>query len=286
MSDVPLQDMLVLARRLAVESGELARQSAGQTAARRKPDRTVVTDADGAIQKHLLAAIEAAYPDHAVIAEEARNGAGTKASPTAARYCWVIDPLDGTRNYVAGFPCFATSIGVLDEGRPVVGVVREHNCGHVYAATHGGGATLNDRALSIRASSTPTPSEQRFRQEGAGGDQLVGIASTKDRLTIELIRVWAGKRDLILRNVGATAVHLGFVASGAFSAAFCAQSKIWDLAAGVLLVNEAGGRVTDAGGREIVPFRLDVDFDANLPFLAAAPHVHAELLRTILSLGA
>jgi fructose-1,6-bisphosphatase/inositol monophosphatase family enzyme len=86
---------------------------------------------------------------------------------------------------------------------------------------------------------------------------------------------------LIWRNLGSTALHLGLVASGALTAAFCKRAKIWDVAAGVLLVTESGGRITDLSGADLAPFDLTDPPDRDLPFLAAAPKTHERLLRTI-----
>jgi hypothetical protein len=109
-----------------------------------KKDHSVVTDVDDAAQSHVLSAISASYPDHAVVAEETVAVPEVHAGLKDARYVWVIDPVDGTRNYAAGFPVFATAIGVLDRG-VLQGVVREHARGDLYALEPAAGrrATAN-----------------------------------------------------------------------------------------------------------------------------------------------
>ena len=268
MPDSLNQDMLGLAKRLATEAASIARKPWKDAGARLKADTSIVTDVDHAIQAHILQAIAEAYPDHAVRAEETVLKPTVHADPASARYCWVVDPLDGTRNYVSEFPFFGTSIAVLDRGRPVVGVISEHNLGYFYAAVRGGGASLNNESIHAKE---PVP----------GYDWLLGIPSSKDAFTVRVLRSWAGTTGFILRNVGSTAVHLAMVASGALVGAFAKRSKIWDIAAGVLLISEAGGVITDPDGSDLLPFALDTDPSADIPFLAATPGVHGRLLETI-----
>jgi myo-inositol-1(or 4)-monophosphatase len=268
MGDVSIQAMLELTRQLASRAAEVSLTALGQATTRRKPDNSLVTETDYAIQELILGAVGKAYPDHAVVAEETMSKPGAHADPVKARYCWVVDPLDGTRNYIAGFPCFATSIAVLDRGLPIVAVVAEHNLGQQYAGARGGGATLNDRPI-------------RVAEPEAGGDYLVGLPSSKDALTKQVIRRWLDTPGLICRNIGSSALHLALVASGALAGAFATQVKIWDLAAGALLVTEAGGRFTDPTGRDYLPFALDADPDKDLPFLAAPPNMHQRLAESI-----
>ena len=110
---------------------------------------------------------------------------------------------------------------------------------------------------------------------------LIGVPSSKDALTQQVLTAWLGTKRFILRNTGSTALHLALVASGSLGAAFCKQCKIWDLAAGALLVTEAGGRVSDPFGLDRIPFRLDGDPDEDFPVLAGAPAAHQRLLDSI-----
>ncbi len=270
MPEPLVEKMLELAKRLATEATALALSHIGQTTVKRKADNSVVTEADHAIQSHLLRAIAEAYPDHAVRAEEVLERPDAHPDPALARYCWVVDPLDGTRNYASAFPCFSTSIAVLDQCRPVVGVVLEHNLGLLYAAAAGFGSTLNGAAVRVAA-------------DRKDWDMLVGVPSSKDQLTLSVLRSWAATPGLICRNLGSTALHLGLVASGALAAVFCKRTKIWDVAAGALLVTEAGGRITDLLGADLAPFDLTADPNADLPFLASAPAIHERLLSSIRS---
>ena len=132
------KEMCTLATRLAERAGEIARARRGAGKTSLKSDASLVTETDHAMQALILDGIAAAFPDHAVVAEEQVADPARHADRMSARYCWVIDPLDGTRNYVSNMPCFATSIAVLDDGVPVVGVVIEHNTRWKFTAVAGG----------------------------------------------------------------------------------------------------------------------------------------------------
>lgn len=257
--------MLGLGVELAEEAAATAMRMMGLPGVQRKPDDSVVTQADHAIQARIISRIRERYPDHAIIAEESREG-GASPSPTAARFTWVVDPLDGTRNYAVGFPCHATSIAVLDRGEPVVGVIHEHNLVRTYAAIRGRGATVDRRPLR--------------RAEGVvEHDHLIGISSTKDAFTVGVLRALVPIQGLILRNLGSAAMHLALTASGGLSAAFGVKAKIWDLAAGAVIVAETGGRLTGVDGVPMTAFDLAADPDRDLPFVAGSPTMHARLLQ-------
>lgn len=266
MADESVKGMLGLATDLSRQATALVLAQVGKTKVTRKADSSVVTETDHAIEARVLAAIAKEYPGHAVCAEE--TASHTDGNRAEARYCWVIDPLDGTRNYASGLPCFCTSIAVLDRGWPIIAVVLEHNLGHLYSATKGGGAMLND---------APIHAPEVEQEE----DTLVGIPSSKDQLTVSVLQCWTATPGLVCRNFGTTALHLGLVASGALRAAFCKRCKIWDSAAGALLVTEAGGRITDPFGRPYLPFDLRADPSTDLPYLAATPNTHRRLLESI-----
>ncbi len=268
MPDEPLPDMLQLAVELAQDAARIALAQVGRAKATRKPDQSMVTETDRAIERHILGAIRTAYPSHAICAEESANRPDTARSDT--RYCWVIDPLDGTRNFVAGLPCFATSIAVLDAGRPVIAVVLEHNVGDLYTALRGEGTRRNGHPVTV-AEIEPN------------SDALVGIPSSKDPLTVGVVKSWAGTKGLVMRNTGSTALHLAMVGAGMLAAAFSKRCKIWDVAAGALLVTEAGGCFTDPWGAARIPFDLGGDPEADLPFLAAAPGPHQQLTELLRS---
>lgn len=246
------------------EAGEIAVRRFGGARASRKADQSVVTDADLEIQDLILKRIHACYPDHAIIAEENTPQA---AGASLAGACWLIDPIDGTRNYARGFPVFCTSIALLDHGAPVVGVIYEPLSGRVYRGVAGGGALLDDQPLQCRGA-------------GEGAEWIIGIPTPKHRPLPEAIREdWP--RRAVLRNTGSTALHLALVASAALDAAYGQEVRLWDIAAGAVLVAEAGGRLTGPNGAALFPVEPAFDAGTDLAFLAANAPVHEALLGTL-----
>lgn len=229
-----------------------------------KPDRTVVTEVDLAVQRQVFDSLASEFPDHALVGEEDESAA--RLSTRLPGYAWVVDPIDGTRNYAVGFPCFATSIALLEDGSPVVGVVAEHVSGQLFSARLGGGVTLDGRPVRV--------------SEGEGfRKKLIGIPTSMDVVTQRVVAGWFRRDNLILRNTGSAAYHLALVASGALNAAYGYQCKIWDIAAGALLVFEAGGRMTALDGAALFPWHPGDAPDRNLPSLAAAPRLHETLIQ-------
>ena len=272
MQEPTVQQMKELAVQLAREGATLALNRAGSANISFKADESVVTDVDHAVQSLITDEITRRYAEHAIVAEESLPAERKTPAPSDARYCWVLDPVDGTRNFSVSLPCFCTSIGILDQGHPLIGVIYEPNVDLLFVAERGRGATVNDRPL-------------RVRNLPARMERLVGIPSGKDALSLGVIRAWMEVDDLAFRNLGSTALHLALVASGALQATFAKRCRIWDLAAGLLLVSEAGGAATDQTGAALTPFDLSLDPQSDLPCLAGTPEVHAELLNTITELA-
>lgn len=265
-----LDDMLRLGLELAEQAGVTVRARAGTAHASRKADRTVVTDVDRAVQRDIARAIRGAHPDHAVIGEETLDDEPPGPSPREARFCWVVDPVDGTRNFVAGFPCVATSIAVLDGGSPVVAVVVEHHTGTRFWAIDGRGAYRQGQRCVI---AEPRPDD----------DWLVGIPSSKDALSLRAATAWCSTRGLVARSLGSAAYHLSLVAVGALAGTLCVQCKLWDVAAGLLLVREAGGTVRTPDGDPITAFDLGRDRQEDIPVLASATWA-SDRLRQLLTI--
>lgn len=230
-----------------------------------KHDASVVTDVDQMLQDDIVTFIRREYPDHAIIAEEKLDAFGEMPAPRDAEYCWVIDPLDGTRNFVWQFPSFGTSIGVLRRGVPVAAAVGDHPVARIYTGSLGGGAKLNGKPLP----------ETVFTDDE---EIIVGATISRDPLTRRFIQGYLDTPGTVLRNTGSSAAHLGLVASGALAAAFSKKCKIWDVAAGALLVTETGGVVLDQEGANRIPFELDRDHLKDLSTLACAKTVERRLL--------
>lgn len=245
---------------LARRGGELARHWSGSRDAAYKVDESPVTEADHAVQKFMLEAIEAACPDYAVLAEEFLDDP-RHARPS--RYCWVIDPIDGTRNFARGIRTFATSVALLHAGRPIVAATYDACFGRVYSAQRGGGAFVDGRRMQV-------------------GDRPL------DRHVIVAMSSFFGAdappfvqhllKSYQFRNVGSLCLHLAGVAAGDFDAVYALVAKVWDIAAGALLIEEAGGVLTSPDGGALWPIDPATYDGRDLPVLGAGRRLHAELV--------
>jgi myo-inositol-1(or 4)-monophosphatase len=207
----------------------------------------------------ITADLLASFPDHQVIGEEF----GSSGSDTAD-YQWVIDPLDGTTNFVRGIAHFAVSIGVTFRGRPYAGVVFDPIKDELFTALRGHGAKLNGKPIHV---------SNRSGLRGAllatgipfSGEPLAHFTHFTSTLSGLLQQHTSG-----VRRLGAAALDLAYVAAGRYDGFWESHLKQWDVAAGVLLVEEAGGLVTDLAGQTC---------DLSLGFvLAGSSAVHAEML--------
>lgn len=201
-----------------------------------KPDRSIVTDADLASEKILLSEIRKKWPDDLILSEEAGAPLGNAAP---GQYVWIVDPLDGTSNFVNGYPFFSVSIArclVLPDGaiQQLAGAVYDVNRDVLYFAERGLGAFANDHRLAISQ-----------KREFAEAFLVTGFYyQTGSDLEREIRRFEkvAAKGPTIRRD-GSAALDLALVASGVFDAFWESGLQPWDVAAGVLLVREAGGIV-------------------------------------------
>ena len=228
--------MLALVCEIADRAGGIILDLWGRAGVRYKADHSPVTDADLAAEAFILEELGRRFPDHGILAEEqAAEGGVDESSP----FCWVVDPLDGTRNFTRGFPCFCTSIALTENGLPTVGVIREHCTGRSYTAIKGGGAMLDGTRLKV----VDRPLDRDF---------FVGVPSIKRDESPAVIR---GILERInVRNIGSTAAHLALLSAGAIDAVYCRRCYAWDIAAGCLLITEAGGVCTGPDGRPCWPF--------------------------------
>ena len=256
MGDQVLDRCLEEARGAAAQAGALLMEGLGQEInVENKGTIDLVTQWDRRSEELVVGRLERAFPDHQVVAEEG-TGAG---APAACR--WFVDPLDGTTNYAHRLPFFAVSIALEFEGELRVGVVNVPGMGWEFYATAGGGAWLNGERISV--SRTP--------------DLLHGIVATGfpyDRATSEDNNLQRVARVLPhtqgLRRYGVAAMDCAMLAWGRLDAYWEVKIKPWDVAAGALLISEAGGRVTNIDGSS-----LDLDGGQ---FLASNGLVHDEML--------
>ncbi|HEX6983805.1 MAG TPA: inositol monophosphatase family protein, partial [Planctomycetaceae bacterium] len=193
----------------------------------------LVTEADLASQNAIVAAVTAAFPDHDLLGEECLS-----ATRGRSGYRWVIDPLDGTSNYVHGFPYYAVSIGVERDGRPAVGVIYDPNRDELFTAAPGRGARLND--VPIR------PSRTARLDDAFLVASLPRRAGSADVAVRRFLRAMPAAESV--QRTGSAALNLAYVACGRIDAFWSSSLKPWDMAAGAVLVTEAGGRISSVSG--------------------------------------
>jgi myo-inositol-1(or 4)-monophosphatase len=209
----------------------LAAAGAGEVVA--KADGTPVTDADLHADEQLSTAVHAAFPTHGILSEERH----TRAPETA--WTWVIDPIDGTSNFTCGLPYWCVSVALLRAGRPVLALVDAPVLDRRYRAVAGQGAWLGTRRLAVR----PTVDWR----DGRNGHVPVMLTTATVR------RARAAGLRLNPRVMGSTALDLAVVAEGVAAASIAIRPKVWDVAAGWLLVEEAGGEVVTVGDEPLLP---------------------------------
>ena len=195
--------------------------------------RDIVTEADLAAQAQAIEVIRSRYPDHDIWAEEVGQTPGG-----ASDYCWIVDPLDGTTNYSRGFPCFAVSIALSQRGEVILGVVYDPLRDQLFRAQRDQGAHLNDTQIHVGAA------EKLM-------DAVIGLDwAHEQELRCRMARLVAEVAPEVgtLRNTGSAALGLCSVAAGWTDAYFHLSLKPWDVAAASVIIQEAGGTISDLAG--------------------------------------
>lgn len=225
---------LKLARELAVRAGKIMRKPGSmRTEIKMKGRVDLVTAVDLKIEKMIKRGISKQFPTHDILAEES----GLCGSESTHR--WIIDPLDGTTNFAHGYPAYCVSLGLEVDGEMVLGVIYNPNLDELFYAIRGGGAFLNRRRIFV---SQTTKLERSLFATGFPYD----IGKTKINNLGNFGRMYKLSRGI--RRGGSAALDLAYVACGRFDGFWELKLKPWDMAAGVILVTEAGGRVTDFNG--------------------------------------
>lgn len=204
-----------------------------------------VTQFDHRSEAYIVESLQRCFPDHAIVGEEG----GTYSQSQSARFQWQVDPLDGTVNFAHAFPVFSISLGLLDEGVPVLGVVYDPIHDELYSAAVGLGATLNGRP--IRVSKTPSLS-RALLNTGFPYDRRTSRENNFDHF----LRFQRAAQEV--RRVGSAALDLCWVAYGRMDGYWELKIKPHDIAAGIVIVREAGGRVTDFDGGDQMLMRQQV----------------------------
>ncbi len=231
---------------IARQAGDSALRYFGRTRPDLKTDESYVTVADRNVEEFIRRELSTRFPDDAIIGEEDDN-----ATDGATDYTWAIDPIDGTTNFVAGLPHWAVCIARLRGGRPEIGVVNVPVLDEIYTGARGYGATLNGRSLQTR------------EHEGPENEQLLAVWSTAFRA----IRIdFPGK----LRVLGSTVMKCLYLASGSYVGALTPEVHVWDLAAGLPVLWEAGGEARGFDGALYETMDLDPAHGYGVPPLVLA----------------
>ena len=251
-----------------------------------------VTETDVAAEELIVARLRAAFPDHRILAEEGggdegllnvlqatvpggipEDGDASKQDGDVSKQSgdvsnglpiWLIDPLDGTNNFAHGFPHVGIALALLVEGKVVVGVIHDPLRGEVFAATAGGGATLDGQPIRV---SGIKHLEGAFLATGFPYDRRTATDNNVERLDHFL------RRSQGVRRAGAATLDLAYVSCGRFDGFWEIRLKPWDVAAGALLVQEAGGRATD--------FEGGLDCVSGEYIVASNGRIHDQMLRVI-----
>lgn len=254
-----MSDYLTTCEQAARAGGAILLDWGARFTVQEKGPADLVTDADVASQEAIRRIFKDRYPDHGFVGEES----GVLPNPWP-EYCWVVDPLDGTTNYVHRVPHYAVSIALVVRGRPVVATVYDPVSQECYTAERGGGAWLNGKRITT---SRVTSLEQAVI--AASFSAKIDPTSPEINQFVEaLLQAQA------VRRTGSAALNLCYVAAGRFDAFWALTTKAWDVAAGALLVEEAGGVVTHWSG---TPLDLRVPH----PVAAATDLLHAAFQRLL-----
>ncbi len=254
--------MLYVAVRAARRAGDMivrAYDERDQLKVTQKADRDYVTEVDQRAEALIVREITHHYPDHGIVAEEMEE----RIHPDAPVQ-WYIDPLDGTTNFIHGYPHFSVSIAAFKYGKPLLAVIHDPIRDETFEARNGGGAFLNRRRLRVT-------DEKRLDHALFAS----GIAPYRR----ESMDLFQARMDVCMRAMdgyrrgGSAALDLAYVAAGRLDVYWEAGLQSWDIAAGLLLVQEAGGLVTGLDGASVELEKGDV--------LAANPHLHPKLIRLL-----
>jgi myo-inositol-1(or 4)-monophosphatase len=254
-----MHPMLTIAVRAARRAGSIINRAAlaGGVQVKSKRANDFVTEVDRSAEAAIIEIVQKSYPDHGILGEETGAIEGKE-------YRWIIDPLDGTTNFIHGFPQYCVSIGVEHRGALTHGVVYDPIRDELFTASKGGGAFLNDRRIRVSKCSRL-------------GDALVGTGFPfKELARVDLYLKQLKQlmeKSSGVRRAGAAALDLAYVACGRLDGFWELGLSPWDMAAGALLIQEAGGLVGDLEG--------DQSFLESGDVCAAAPKLFPALLQAL-----
>lgn len=255
-----MQPTLAEVKEIAQQAGVILRQGFGKPhQIRHKGVIDLVTEIDRRSEAFILGQIRGRFPGHVVVAEESGGLEGKD------EHCWYIDPVDGTTNYAHGLPFFSVSIGVADKAGMLLGVVYDPMLDECFSAARGEGAWLNDVPIHV--------SETTALVDSVLATGFPGDAHTAEKNNVEEFRRFTLKVQSV-RRMGSSALNLSYVAAGRLDGNWALGMHVWDLAAGALIVREAGGVIT----------ALDGDPEYMKPpysLVAANPFIHPLMMEVL-----
>lgn len=260
-----LHEWLNTAQEAARRAAEQLESWRTKFSVREKSRADLVTDADYAAQKAIHTLIQSKYPTHQLLGEEDTPGAIKGRLPADAPPTWIVDPLDGTANYVHDVPAYCVSIGLMVAGELVVGVIYDPRQDEMFAAAKGGGATLNGKRMQV--------SPIKSLETGLISTGFPPNPEAQER-NLKMWRAFSFQAQA-LRRTGSTALNLAYVAAGRFDGYWAFDNHVWDVAGGVVLVQEAGGAVSRADGSSLDVFEPDI--------LATNGLLHPEMASSIVA---
>jgi len=257
------QTILAEASRIAQQTGVILRSKFEQPIKQttKTSDIDIVTEADEQAEEFISRELLSLYPDHHLVGEE---GGGQGADIAEAEYHWYVDPIDGTTNFASGIPHYCVSLALTDvDRRPIIGVIYAPDSDDLYTAIKGEGAYLNGKKLQVTDTLT-------LLQSVVGS----GFPYSKHVDPDNNTREWAEftKRARGVRRMGSAALDFAYVAAGRFDGYWEKNLKPWDALAGVLLVQEAGGTVSDYSGGD------RPQWDEKGRFIASNGHIHGQMI--------
>ena len=230
-----------------------------------KNNNEMVTQADPICQKIIIDRIREIYPDHGFIAEEGKGGQLLSVPPRGEESIWwVIDPIDGTNNFANSLLCFCVSIAVMHDGKPIVGVIFDPTTDSMYTGALDMDAQLNSSRITV--------SEDDINPYAS-----FAIDSHTDTQTDAGIQKMMEQTRF--RALGSTILHMAYVAKGAMIGMACASPRLWDIAAGTIIIERAGGIVTDIEGNSPFPISLENYNAEKFTILATNKKIHDQTLK-------
>lgn len=261
---------LDFAKRLAVKAGNIILKHMNQQVETesKTSGKDLVTEIDRMVEQFIQQELTATFPDHQMLGEEEAFASEEKYKQVlndfhSIPYIWVVDPIDGTNNFIQNIPGFVVSIALVSYGKPIVGVIYDPVTDELFYATENGGAYLNEKKINV-------PHVDHLNES------VIGTSFSSDTkirsLTVRNIEMFLPKCRTI-RVLGAAALNLAYVAKGRLTSFYHFQLSPWDVAAGILIISEAGGKITTMKG---TPYEL-----SESSILVSNGFIHQQMLDTI-----